>query len=78
MPTQYWVPRIQLQFIAEDPRIFAQRVEKAFNDRKLTESHLRYELYIDLMPKDGVIELDQTSFKRMLRWAKNASGLKTL
>lgn len=78
LPTQYWVPRIQLHFLAEDPRIFAERVERAYNDRKLTEAYLRYELYIDLMPKDGVIELDQTSFKRMLKWCKGASGLKTI
>ncbi len=30
------------------------------------------------MPNDGVAELDSASFKRMLEWTKNSSGLKTL
>lgn len=77
-PNQYWIPRIQLQFFAEDPRKFADRVKKAYNERKMTESHLRYQFYIDSMPNDGVVELDQVSFKRILEWTKNSLGIKTL
>ncbi|RNA15334.1 Dynein heavy chain axonemal, partial [Brachionus plicatilis] len=77
LSNQYWVPRIQLQFLAEDPRVFANRVEAAFNERKKTEAYLRYQFYIDSMPNDGVLDLDQMSFRRMLNWTENP-GLKTL
>lgn len=75
---QYWIPRIQLQFLAEDPRNFANRVEAAFNERKIIEAYLRYQFYIDSMPNEGVLDIDQMSFKRMLDWTKNSCGLKTL
>jgi hypothetical protein len=78
LSNQYWIPRIQLCFDAEDPRVFTRRVEDAYNDRRLTEAYLRYHFYIDNMPVDGVIELDTVSFKRMLDWTKVSSGLKTL
>ena len=39
-PNQYWIPRIQLQFLAEDPRLFADRVEDTFIERKKTETYL--------------------------------------
>ena len=77
-PNQYWVPRIQLQFLAEDPRHFADRVEAAFLERKKTETYLRYQFYVDAMPNEGVIDLDQISFKRMLDWTKSCPGIKTL
>lgn len=30
------------------------------------------------MPNDGVAELDNVSFKRMLDWTRHSSGLKSL
>ena len=75
VPGQYWIPRVRLLFMAEDPRVFAQRVGNAFRLRKRTEALLRYNLYIDCMPMDGVGELDQASLKRMVEWAKSAPGL---
>ena len=75
---QYWIPRIQLQFLAEDPRWFADRVEAAYKERNETESFLRYQFYIDSMPFDDVSDLDPVSFKRMLDWAKSSSGLRLL
>ncbi|KAL5013927.1 hypothetical protein ScPMuIL_008197 [Solemya velum] len=75
LPSQYWIPRIRLMFNGEDPRVFADRVALAFNLRNHTESLLRYNLYIDCMPMDGVGELDQASLKRMVEWARNAPGL---
>ncbi|KAK2170975.1 hypothetical protein NP493_1117g00049 [Ridgeia piscesae] len=73
--TQFWVPRIRLMFCAEDPEIFAKRVAWAFNTRKHTEALLRYNLYIDCMPMEGVSELDNSSMKRMVEWAKGAPNL---
>jgi hypothetical protein len=52
-PNQYFVPRIQLLFLAEDPRHFAERVQAAFLERKRTETFLRYQFYIDSMPNEG-------------------------
>lgn len=75
---QYWVPRVQLQFVAEDPRQFADRVQFAHEERKRTENYLRYQFYVDSMPHDGVQELETQSFKRMLDYIRVASGLRTL
>ncbi|ESO89348.1 hypothetical protein LOTGIDRAFT_210379 [Lottia gigantea] len=74
-PSQYWIPRIRMMFTAEDPRLFARRVANAFELRRMCESELRYNLYIDCMPMDGVGELDQASLKRMIEWAKGSPGL---
>ncbi|KAL1762985.1 dynein heavy chain 1, axonemal, partial [Sigmodon hispidus] len=44
LASQYWVPRIQLLFCAEDPRVFTQRVVEANALRKNTEALLLYNL----------------------------------
>ena len=75
LPNQYWVPRVCLMFSAENPLTFAKRVTEAFQKRKETESFLRYNLYIDCMPMEGVGELDQASLNRMTAWAKGAPAL---
>lgn len=75
MPNRYWVPRVQLYFKAEDPAVFAKRVASSYKARRYTESLLRYNLYIDCMPMEGVGELDQASLKRMTEWAKGAPML---
>ena len=62
-------------FSAEAPEIMASRIEEAFMKRKETESFLRYNLYVDCMPMEGVGELDQASLKRMTEWAKGAPAL---
>ena len=62
-------------FRAEDPRLFAERVAEAFTARRLTEALLRYHLYVDCMPMEGIGELDQASLKRMTDWAKGAPPL---
>jgi len=77
-PNQYEVPRLLLQFMAEDPRNFAERVRAAFEERKKVETCLRYQFYVDSMPTDNVLGIDQASFKRMLDWTKNSSGIRSL
>ena len=62
-------------FMAEDPRVYAERMAEAFESRRLCEAELRYHLYVDCMPMDGVGELDQASLRRMLEWAQSAPGL---
>ncbi|KAF6769943.1 Dynein heavy chain 1 axonemal [Paragonimus kellicotti] len=68
--SQYWVPRIQMMFLAEDPSIFAQRIATAYQERKLHEAGLRYHLYLDCMPNEGIGELSSTVLKRMIYMAK--------
>lgn len=74
---QAWVPRIQLLFAAEDPVNFAERVAKAYALRCETEALLRYSLYIDCMPMEGVVRLDPSSLERMITWAKGTRTLKS-
>lgn len=75
LPTQYWIPRIRIMFAAEDPAKYVRRVADAFQARKFTESLLRYNLYVDNMPMEGVGELDSASMKRITEWAKGPSVL---
>lgn len=73
---QAWVPRIQILFAAECPVNFAERVAKAYALRCETEALLRYNLYIDCMPMDGVVRLDPSSLERMITWAKGTRTLR--
>ncbi len=75
LPTQYWIPRIRIMFAAEDPAKYVRRVAEAFHARKYTEALLRYNLYVDNMPMEGVGELDSASMKRITEWAKGPSNL---
>ena len=75
---QYWIHRIHLQFMAEDPRNFADRVESAYVERRATEAFIRYQFYVDSMPRDGVIELDNVALRRVIDWTKSATSSKTL
>ncbi|CAF1149286.1 unnamed protein product [Adineta steineri] len=75
---RYWIPRIQLHFLAEDPRIFADRVTKAYLDRKRTEAELRSTLFIDCMPTDGIGKLDDERIKRMIELTKTGAISKTV
>uniref|UniRef100_A0A8C9M054 Dynein axonemal heavy chain 1 n=1 Tax=Piliocolobus tephrosceles TaxID=591936 RepID=A0A8C9M054_9PRIM len=66
---QYWVPRIQLLFCAEDPYVFAQRVVQANALRKNTEALLLYNLYVDCMPSDGQRVISEQSLSKIKQWA---------
>jgi dynein heavy chain len=50
--------RINLLFNAEDPRIFAQRVAQAHQERIYADSQIRYNFFIDYMPNNELPELD--------------------
>uniref|UniRef100_G1R661 Dynein axonemal heavy chain 1 n=1 Tax=Nomascus leucogenys TaxID=61853 RepID=G1R661_NOMLE len=66
---QYWVPRIQLLFCAEDPCMFAQRVVQANALRKNTEALLLYNLYVDCIPSDGQRVIGEQSLSKIKQWA---------
>uniref|UniRef100_A0A8C5T8B7 Dynein axonemal heavy chain 1 n=1 Tax=Malurus cyaneus samueli TaxID=2593467 RepID=A0A8C5T8B7_9PASS len=69
LPCQYWVPRVCLQFLAEDPQVFAERVASAENLRKKTHGLLMYHLYVDCMPTEGPDTINEKSLQRMKRLA---------
>ena len=75
MPNQFWVPRVRLMYQAEDPVVFADRLAEAYYSRQQTEALLRYHFYVDCMPMEGVGEVDQTSLKRMIDWARGPAHL---
>ncbi|XP_058804505.1 dynein axonemal heavy chain 1-like [Phymastichus coffea] len=52
--TIFTLPRLRVRFIAEDPRIFAERLESALKTRRFCEARLEYNLYIDCMPLEGM------------------------
>lgn len=77
--TQYWIPHIQLMFLAENPNVFAERIAVAFNQRKMHEAGIRYQLYLDCMPNEGISEISPASLKRITYLAKeDTSGIKSL
>ncbi|CAH8592966.1 unnamed protein product [Schistosoma turkestanicum] len=71
LQTQYWIPRIQVMFLAEDPQIFARRVATAFKSRQEHESALRYNLCLDCMPNERIGELSSVALRRMTFLAKD-------
>ncbi|XP_054451580.1 dynein axonemal heavy chain 1 [Pteronotus mesoamericanus] len=73
---QYWVPRIQLLFCAEDPRVFTQRVVQANALRKNTEALLLYNLYVDCMPSEGQRLLNEQSLSRIKQWAMSTPRMR--
>lgn len=72
MPTQYWIPRIQIMFMAEDPIIFAKRIAFAVKERFKCENSLRYNLYLDCMPNENTGELNNYVLRRVVSLAKNS------
>lgn len=76
MPRQYWVPRVCLQFLAEDPQVFAERVAAADSLRKKTQGLLMYHLYVDCMPTEGQDAINEKSLQRMKRLAMQTPKLK--
>lgn len=74
--TQYWVPRIQLLFCAEDPRVFTQRVVQANALRKNTEALLLYNLYVDCMPCEGQRLINEQSLSKIKQWAMSTPRMR--
>ncbi|XP_054832932.1 dynein axonemal heavy chain 1 [Eublepharis macularius] len=76
MPCQYWLPRVRLLFLAEDPCVFAQRVISANYLRKKTQALLLYNLYVDCMPMDGLQSIEEKSLLRMKQLAVDTPHLR--
>ncbi|KAI4880923.1 hypothetical protein NFI96_025448, partial [Prochilodus magdalenae] len=74
---QFWVPRVRLMFLAEDPRLFAQRVQFAYNFRRTTEALLLYHLAVDCMPSwRGTPSLPPINLQHIKSFALSTPGLR--
>lgn len=71
------VYRLNLLFLSEDPRVFAQRVAHAHKERKESADLLRYHLYVDSMPIDDLPTLDTEQINRVLETALSTPSLKS-
>ena len=68
--------RLQLCFDAEDPVRFVNRLVFAHSARSMAEALIRYNLYVDCMPLDGVAQLDSEQVNRIVGRALNTLALK--
>eukprot|EP01029_Cantina_marsupialis_P009143 TRINITY_DN2137_c0_g4_i1.p1 TRINITY_DN2137_c0_g4~~TRINITY_DN2137_c0_g4_i1.p1 ORF type:complete len:4119 (-),score=1448.16 TRINITY_DN2137_c0_g4_i1:93-12449(-) len=71
-----WLPRLQVLFLAEDPRNFAKRIANAYITRKEVERILRYNLYIDCMPSDDITEPNSEQMQHVLDLALSTVSLR--
>jgi dynein heavy chain len=69
--------RINLLFNSEDPRIFAQRVAQAHQERIYADSQIRYNFYIDNMPTEDMDDLDPEPAMRIFKMATSCRYLKS-
>lgn len=71
-----WIPRIRLLFIAEDPRVFVERIKFALRWRESTEALILYHLSVDCMPKwDKAPVLDADLLRNIKKYALTAPRL---
>ena len=68
--------RINLLYNAEDPRIFAQRVAKAHQERIFADSQIRYNFFVDNMPIQDLPELDTEQVNRIKKLSTEVKPLK--
>jgi len=69
--------RINLLFNSEDPRIFAQRVAQAHQERTYADSQIRYNFFVDNMPPEELSELDPEQISRIIHMATASRYLKS-
>ncbi|MCO5574018.1 hypothetical protein L7F22_027796 [Adiantum nelumboides] len=60
-----WIPRIFLHFKAENPFVYVKRFTQAYKLRDQTESLMRYNLYVDSMPTEGIPALGPEQEERI-------------
>ncbi|GLV39944.1 Dynein heavy chain at 36C [Carabus blaptoides fortunei] len=65
----YKIPRIYLMFKAEDPVVFAKRLEFAVKCRKESEQHIRFEFYLDCMLLTGTYEICDSWLDKIFKLA---------
>ena len=71
-----YIHRIELLFDIEDPFRFVERIKSAYESRKEAYAVLRYNLYVDCMPAEGLPMLDSEQMNRVLTNALCTKELK--
>ncbi|KAI5076359.1 hypothetical protein GOP47_0008424 [Adiantum capillus-veneris] len=66
-----WIPRILLHFKAENPIVYVKRFTQAYKLRDQTESLMRFNLYVDSMPKEDMPALGPEQEERIRRLTFN-------
>ncbi|XP_039313454.1 dynein heavy chain 1, axonemal [Solenopsis invicta] len=56
---KFYLPRIYIRFFGEDPKRFAKRIAAAIKQRQIAETSIRYHFYLDCMPVEGMLTLDE-------------------
>lgn len=75
---KYWVPRIRLQFSAEDPRVFVERIQFALRLRENTKAQILYHMHVEYMPIwKGTPSLDSNILQSIRRRTLSAPRQKT-
>ncbi|XP_065194434.1 dynein axonemal heavy chain 1-like [Sycon ciliatum] len=72
----YRVPRVLLMFDAEDPVNFANRVADAERRRRYCEAIIRYNLYLDCFPTEGLLPIPSSSLNRLVHYVSDTVNLK--
>ncbi|KAJ8667913.1 hypothetical protein QAD02_009576, partial [Eretmocerus hayati] len=62
----YKLPRLLVRFLAEDPRIFVSRVEAALLERSNAKASIKYNMYLDNMPLEGIEPLNDVLIEALL------------
>lgn len=76
--TKTSLPRIYVMFRAEDPKNFALRVLDAVQRRHQAEKLIKFHIYCDSMPLDGMPGLEESSIQRIYRSVTRRGFLKAM
>lgn len=68
--------RIFIHFEDEDPKIFSRRFAAAHQKRKHADALIKYNYYIDNMPKHQIPEVDTNQTNRVLQMTQNTKALR--
>lgn len=68
--------RVYIFFDEEDPRIFARRFRAAYQKRINADALIKYNYYIENMPKHQIPEVDVDQVNRVLSMTQNSKALR--
>lgn len=68
--------RIHILFDEEDPRIFARRFKAAYEKRVRADALMKYNYYVENMPKHQIPEIDAYQVNRILTMTQNSKALR--
>ncbi|CAE8653368.1 unnamed protein product, partial [Polarella glacialis] len=69
------VSRLRIIFHGEDPEVFADRIQFAFEALRKTQARIRLNFFVDNMPVDDIQCLDEDQVARVLDLSKNSASL---